>query len=108
LESVEIAEEYTRSISKDEFMKSMQVQDAVIRRLEIIGEAAKSIPNDFRRKHPDVPWSEIARMRDKLVHGYFGVDLQLTWDVVMKDLPDLREKVKNVLRDMNQPRETKV
>ncbi|MBU4190535.1 MAG: DUF86 domain-containing protein [Candidatus Thermoplasmatota archaeon] len=97
LESIERIEEFTKGISKEKFLDSVQLQDAVIRRLEIIGEAVKNLPPGFRKKHADVPWSEIARTRDKLIHGYFGVDLTLTWDIVKKDLPDLKKKIKKIL-----------
>ncbi len=82
VESIERIEEFTRDASKDDFYKSVQVQDAVIRRIEIIGEASKNMPEEFRKKHPEVPWAEMSRTRDKLIHGYFGVDLELTWDIV--------------------------
>jgi uncharacterized protein with HEPN domain len=97
LESIEKIEEFTKGISKNDFLASVQIQDATIRRLEIIGEAAKNIPNEFREKYTYVPWSEMARMRDKLIHRYFGVDLNLTWDVVKRDLPELKEKLKKIL-----------
>lgn len=97
LESIERIEEFTKGVSKEKFLDSVQLQDAVIRRLEIIGEAVKNIPQDFRNKHADVPWNEIARTRDKLIHGYFGVDLTLTLDIVKKDLPELKKKIKKIL-----------
>lgn len=97
LESIERIEEFTKGVSKEKFLDSVQIQDAVIRRLEIIGEAAKNLPPEFRKKHADMPWSEIARTREKLIHGYFGVDLALTWDIVKKDLPELKKKIKKIL-----------
>jgi uncharacterized protein with HEPN domain len=100
LESIERIEEFTKNISKKIFLDSIQLQDAVIRRLEIIGEATKNIPPEFRKKYADVPWSEIARTRDKLIHGYFVVDLALTWDIVKKDLPDLKKKIKKILEGL--------
>ncbi len=87
-------------ISEPEFFKLQQPQEAVIRRLEIIGEATKNLPADFRKKYSDVLWSEIARMRDKLIHGYFGVDLKLTFDIVKKDLPELKDKILKILKEM--------
>lgn len=98
LESIEKIEEFTKGITKKEFFKSIKTQDAVIRRLEIIGEATKNLPKEFTQKHPEVPWGELARMRDKLIHGYFGVDLNLTFKIIKEDLPDLKKKILKVKR----------
>lgn len=107
LESIEKIEEFTKGVSKKDFFDSVQLQDAVIRRVEIIGEATKNLPIRFRKKHPEVPWSEIARTRDKLIHDYFGVDLNLTWDIVKKDLPDLKKKVKKILKQVEKTKSRK-
>ena len=101
LESIEKIELFLKDITKDNFLSSVQLQDAVIRRIEVIGEAAKNIPDEFRKKHPVVPWSEIIRTRDKLIHGYFGVDLELTWDIIKKDLPELKEKIRKILESLS-------
>ncbi len=99
MEAVERIEDYTKHMSKEDFISAVQVQDAVIRRIEIIGEAAKNVPHDFRKKHSSLPWSEMVRTRDKLSHGYFGVDLELTWDIVKNDLPALKGKIKKILEE---------
>ena len=78
-EGIEKILEYTQSISEDEFFASTQIQDSVIRRLEIIGEAAKNIPNDFKKENPGIEWRKIAAMRNVLIHEYFGVDLGKVW-----------------------------
>lgn len=96
LESIDKIEEFTSKIRLKDFLELAQVQDAVIRRLEIIGEAAKNIPADFKKKHPNIPWAEMAKTRDKLIHGYFGVDLELTWDIIENDLPALRKKIERL------------
>jgi uncharacterized protein with HEPN domain len=98
IESIEKIEEYTQGMSEHEFQKSIVVQDAVIRRLEIAGEAAKNISPAFQKKHPDIPWSAMARTRDKLIHGYFGVDIALTWQIIKKDLPGVKKALLALLK----------
>ena len=99
LDSINKIEEFTKRISKADFISSIKTQDAVIRRLEIIGEATKNLPTNFKEKYTTVPWNEITRMRDKLIHGYFGVDLNITWGVVKSDLPNLKGKIKIILKE---------
>ena len=97
LDCINKIEEFVGNMNFDEFVKDDKTSSAVIRKLEIIGEATKNLPKNFREKHNEVPWNEIAKTRDKLIHGYFGIDLSITWNVVKNDLPDLKNKVKKIL-----------
>ena len=88
---------YTAS-GRDAFLANPQAQDAVIRNLEIIGEAVKHLSPELRQQHPDIPWKRIAGMRDEMIHEYFGVDLMIVWNVVEQHLPALRQQVDSMLR----------
>ena len=99
LECIDKVEEYTDGVGEEDFYKNTQMQDAVIRRLEIVGEAVKNIPVDFREKYPNIPWKKIAGMRDVLIPVYSGVNLLRVWRVVIDDLPDLREKFQEIRKE---------
>ena len=93
LESIKLIEEYRSEKTRDDFLKSVGLQDMIVRRLEIIGEAVKNLPQEIKEKHLDIPWKRIAGMRDILIHEYFGIDLGLTWEVVEKELPYLKKSI---------------
>ena len=97
LESVEWIEKDVASMSFEKFTENVPMQDAVVRRLEIIGEAIRNLPADFKKLHPEVPWQDIADTRNKLIHEYFGVDLKLIWTIAHQDLPPLKAQVKKML-----------
>jgi uncharacterized protein with HEPN domain len=80
----------------DQFCADRKTINAVIRSLEIIGEATKKIPDDIRGLNPDLPWIEIAAMRDKLIHEYFGVDLEIVWETVRNDLAPLQSAIRQI------------
>jgi uncharacterized protein with HEPN domain len=82
---------------KSAFLADPKTQDAVVRNLEIIGEAVKNLPDLLKAGHPDIPWKQMAGMRDKVIHEYFGVNLQLVWEVVERELPALRQKIEMII-----------
>jgi len=100
LQCIERVEQYVEGVTKKQFLESVQLQDSVIRRIEIMGEAVKNIPTQIKDKYPDIPWQEIAGMRDILIHEYFGVDLGLTWKVATKDIHQLKKRILKVKKDL--------
>lgn len=92
-------EEYTKAVGYDDFIKNNLIQDGAIRQLEIIGEATKRLSTEFKNKYPHIAWKDIAGMRDKLIHDYFGVDLDAVWDTVKKDISVLKKEVKKILSE---------
>ncbi len=88
---------FTKGLTKSQFLKNKLRQSAVIRQLEIIGEASKNLPENFRQKYDEVEWKKIAGTRDKIIHHYFGIDLNTVWDIIEKDLPDLKSKINAIL-----------
>jgi len=102
LYAVERAESFTEGMDFAAFEADEKTAFAVVRALEIVGEAAKKIPPEVRQKYPDLPWREMAGMRDKLSHDYFGVDLRRVFETVRRDLPSLRASLEKMLRDLGE------
>ena len=98
LDELDFLPKRTGGIDFDEFVADDVLRRACARSLEIIGEAVKNISPHFRKKHKDVEWTKIAGLRDKLIHGYFDVDLGILWDVIQKRLLPLEEQVEELLR----------
>ena len=100
VEATKNAMDFVKDLDYSIFEEDTKTVYAVIRALEIIGEACKKVPEEIRNKYRDIPWKEISGMRDKLIHSYFGVNLSLVWRVVKRDLPDLKPKFEKLLRDL--------
>lgn len=92
-----------RRAGKAEFMGDETLRRAFVRSLEIIGEAAKKVPEGIRTAHPDIDWRGMVAMRDRLIHGYFGVDYDLVWDVVQKRIPDLAREIGRIIGNRDEP-----
>ncbi len=97
LDSIERLESYIQGANKEKFMKESIIQDAIIRKIEVIGEASKFISKETKEKNKDIPWKDIAGMRDKLIHAYFGVDLDAVWETVKKDIPVLKKEISKLI-----------
>ena len=110
-------EDIKKSIAKiDEFVGDMDFKDfvsdektssAVVRKLEIIGEATKNVPKEIRQKYKELPWSDMARMRDKIIHSYFVVDYEVVWKTIKERLPELKPKIDTILELENQKNKKK-
>jgi len=97
LESIDTIESYLNNQTKENFLDSKLLQDAIMRKIEVIGEAVKSISEEFKNSYPDIPWKKIASMRDVLIHEYFNVDTQLVWTITQKELPVLKNQIMDIL-----------
>jgi len=97
LEAMQRIVEYTSAVTRAGFLREAKTQDAVVRNLEVIGEAAKHLSPEIRDAHPGVPWRKMAGMRDRLIHGYFGVSFDIVWTVARKEIPDLLPDVTRIV-----------
>lgn len=99
LDAMEKAAQFVHGMTLEQFVKDSKTVFAVIRALEVIGEATKNIPQPVRDSHPELPWRDMAGMRDKLVHDYFGVNLVVIWKTVHEDLPNLEPGIRRLLAE---------
>jgi uncharacterized protein with HEPN domain len=102
LDAMEKAELLLKNVSYDRFESDFKINFAVVRALEIIGEASKRLPDSIRDKYPAVPWKGMAGMRDRIIHGYDNVDLRIVWDVVKKDIPEIRQEFLKIQKDFGE------
>ncbi len=102
LDCIDKIQEFIGDMDYKQFKDNDLVNSAVIRKLEIIGEASKNIPDFIREKYPEIPWKDMARMRDKIIHFYFGVDYEIVWKVIKERLPELKEKIERVFQEIQE------
>ena len=101
IEHMNYAEEFIRDMTFDEFKSDKKTVLSVTKCIEVVGEATKHIPDQIRERYPEIPWRDMAGIRDRLVHGYFKVDLSIVWTTVTIEFPELRSMLENVLADMD-------
>ena len=95
-EAIERVERYTKGIAHETFVRDEKTADAVVRNLEVIGEAANRLPEEFKGQHPGVAWPQIVGLRHRIVHDYFGIDLALVWQIVQRDLPAFKAQLRQL------------
>ncbi len=100
LQNMGDAEEFVQGMSYAQFVADKKTFNAVVRAIEVVGEASKHIPDNLRRQYPDLPWKEMAGMRDKVIHMYFAVDHEAVWLVVQERIPTLKRLIEGILRDL--------
>ena len=100
LESIEWIEKDAAGMTPEQFLDNVPMQDAIIRRIQIIGEAVKKLPADVTARAPEIPWRKIAGIRDKVIHDYVDVDIELVWEIAQKDLQPLKMAVQKLLRNV--------
>lgn len=96
LTAIRKVETYTRGFSFEQFQTDTKTIDAVIRNLEVLGEAARQMSRNFAVDHPEIPWEKMIGMRNKVLHEYFGVDVEILWQTIQEDLPPLREQMEKL------------
>jgi uncharacterized protein with HEPN domain len=93
-EAIEKIERFLAGFDHDTFLRDERTVDAVVRNLEIVGEACSRLPLDFRSAHPEIEWRRISGLRNRIVHDYFGIDLEIVWAILKRELPELKDKIR--------------
>src|SRR3989338_540143 len=101
LDSISAIEKFSKNLKKEKLMSDRLKQSAIVREIEIIGEAVKNISKNLKNKHREVEWKEIVGTRDKMIHHYFGVDLNIIWDIIKINLPDLKNKILKIKKEIS-------
>lgn len=97
-QSIQAIEKYLQGVSEETFLESEEKQDLITRRLEIIGEAVKQIPSEYKERHLEIPWREIGDMRNVLIHTYFGIDYVIVWKTATRLVPQLKQQIEKLLK----------
>lgn len=100
LESIDAINEFSEDISINELSSNRMKQSAIVREIEVIGEAVKNISENLKKKHKEIEWREIAGTRDKMIHHYFEVDINIVWNIIKKDLPILEKQIRKIKKDI--------
>lgn len=100
ISAIDAIEDFVAGMSLDDLTQDDKTSSAVIRKFEVIGEAAKHLPDKVRQRHPEIPWKNIVGMRDRLIHAYFGIDFKLVWEVIKVELPGLKSRLKKVFAEL--------
>jgi len=95
-------ERYTNDVTYEEFLSNSLLQDAVIRQLEVMGEAARNLSADLQNGYPAIPWRQMISLRNRMIHAYFNVNLQIIWEIIQGDIPNLKKDMMRVLENLNQ------
>jgi uncharacterized protein with HEPN domain len=97
MDEINYLRSHTEGLNRDKFLKDETLQRAFVRSIEIIGEAAKKLPEELKQSYPNIEWKSITGMRDRLIHDYFGIDYEIVWDVVINKIPQLHKEIQQII-----------